>query len=92
MNPEKGIFMKLLNEIKTTESQNNFQKSKNLDEDASSDEHDENEDLEKTKLKEFNNLVSESTKFSLSTFCDGKKVEIGVRNCEKYSNLNRIDS
>lgn len=53
---DKSLFGEVIDELKTIKNNNYI---KEIDDDCDSDAHDENEDFEHSKMKEFNSLLKE---------------------------------
>lgn len=56
---DKSLFVSMIEEIKSTKS-NNF--IKEIDQEYDSDSHDDAEEYEESKMKEFNNLLRDAAK------------------------------
>lgn len=71
---DRSLFGEVIDELKTMKTINNY--IKEIDDDCESDAHDENEEFDQSKMKEFNNLLADvAQKTKLETKSKEKKGE-----------------
>lgn len=71
---DRSLFGEVIDELKTMKTANTY--IKELDDDCESDAHDENEEFDTSKMKEFNNLLADvAQKTKAETKSNEKKME-----------------